>query len=638
MKRTLPAWSVAGGVLLGCIPLVYLVYSLWILRFASGHTYSYLQDFYRRSFPGAFDVETISRYFFTPGWHAWLQGHSAILTGGMWLIIAGYAVLGPRIVRFLAGFLVETAKGFVFAGKVFRELNFRQRVLLSGLFGVMFLYWGYLFASSSGMWLDEACSYLHFVRQGVLFTMMSYPVPNNHILYNVICALPARLSFLSPAWVMRLPSMAATVLDYYIIFCVFRRWADFRRAMVVVAGVAFVHLLSYYAVQGRGYQLQLLFIVVNALSGWYYFFPWPKPGGPGSAAGSAEPLAVIPGSGRFGYRLFVVSAILGFYVNPLFVYHFMAVFMVIGYRLLRKRDRVLGRQLLIALLIIAGTTAVLYLPIFLGSGIHAVAGNKYVANRPWSTLVSSFGILVYDLKYIFYYGYFSILLLIGAFIVFLWFYRRRRLGGFFYDYAYFYLIASVLAIGAVTVYERIYPLERSLCFWVLALNIMFVNFCYDLACRLVPRRAFGLVVMFLLVKDVSSVRLLYLDHYAVRNSLDDRIYREPQPLYPQLAALHPASYQITNSEDSYPVYLQLYLLAHHDPTPVLFSRERAVGTVILFNDSDLHTLPLEGYERWADRNGRWAFDLDGHARVYVSKAAAGRPVLGTDSLYPGYRK
>lgn len=620
MKNSFPAkvsrWGLAGGAVLGCIPLGYLGYSLFLLRFFSGHTYSWLLDYYQRTWPDAFDVETVSGYFFTAGWHAWLTGHVALVSGVIWAVIGGYVVFSPWMIGFLARFLGEMAQGFRFLRGVFRELSAARRRWLFALFGAMLLYWGYLFAASSGMWLDEACSYLHFVRGGVLLTITSYPVPNNHILFNAICALLARLSFLPPVWVMRLPSVAASLLDYYLIFCVFKRWGDFRRAMVVVAGVAFVHMLSYYSVQGRGYQLQLLFIVVNALSGWYYFFAWPGGGG----------------AGRSGYYLFVVSAILGFYVNPLFVYHFGAMLMAVGYGMWRKRDAAMGRRLALAVAIVAGTVAVLYLPLVLGSGPHAIAGNRYVANRPLGSLVTNIRVLGYDLAYIFYYGYFTFILMAGLFIAYVRFYRRRRFGGFFYDHANYYLVASVVSIGLMTIYERIYPLERSLCFWVLALNVLFVNCCYDLSFRFFPRRAFRVVLLLLLVKDISSIRLLFLDHYSVRNSEDGRIFSVTQPLYPQLRAMHPASYQVTNSEDSYPVYLRLYLLAHHDSTPVVFSREKPIGTIILANDSDARRLPLQGYERWADKDGRWAFDLDGHVGVYVLKpavsGAVSRPVSG----------
>ena len=270
---------------MGCIPLAYLGYSLYLVRFLAGHSYTWLLDYYQRTWPDAFDVESISRYSFTEGWHVWLRGHVTVVSGVIWVVIGGYMVFSPWIISFQARFFAEVARGFRFLRRVFRELRAAEKRWLLGLFGVMLLYWGYLFATSSGMWLDEACSYLHFVREGVFLTITSYPVPNNHILFNAICALLARLSFLPPVWVMRLPSMAASLLDYYLIFCLFKRWGDFRRAIVVVAGVAFVHILSYYSVQGRGYQLQLLFIVVNALSGWYYFFQWP---GGGAFDGPAE--------------------------------------------------------------------------------------------------------------------------------------------------------------------------------------------------------------------------------------------------------------------------------------------------------------------------------------------------------------
>jgi len=608
LRGNLSRWSIAGGIALWCVPLVYLVYSLLIISFVSAHTYEYLQEYYKRNWPDAFDLETVVRYCFTQDWYTTLRGHAVSLSAGIWLVIGVYVLFSGSVIRFLSGFCREAGRGFGFIVNTIRGLSGVEKRWVSGLFGALLLYWGYIFFNSQ-LWLDEACSYLHFARQGFFFTIMSYPVPNNHILFNAICSWLAKIPFLSPVWVMRLPSMVASLVNYLLIFAVFVRWADFRRAMVVMAGVVFVHILSYYSIQGRGYQVQLLFLVVNAISGWYYFVSWP---------GSK-------GRGRFGYYLFVVTAVLGFYVNPLFVYHFCAVTMILGYRIIGERDWRMGRRLVVATAIVGAAVLVLYLPIFLGSGMNAVSNNKYVsANRPWSDLVTRFGILVYDLRNVFYYGYFSIVLLIGAFVVFLWLYRRGDIGGFFYDYAFYYLVASVLAIGMVTVYKRIYPLERSLCFWVLALNIMFVNLCYDISLRFFSRRALLVIVLFLLVKNVSSMRSLYIGYYSIRNSFDGKAYDEPQPLYPQLTALHPASFQVTDSEDSYPVYLRLYLLGHHDATPVLFSRDKALGDIILVPDSAAYHLPLQGYTRWADRNGRREFDYDSSWGIYVSKALVGK--------------
>jgi len=49
-----------------------------------------------------------------------------------------------------------------------------------------------------------------------------------------------------------------------------------------------------------------------------------------------------------------------------------------------------------------------------------------------------------------------------------------------------------------------------------------------------------------------------------------------------------------NAEDSYPVYLKLYLLEHKKEGRVLFNLKEAVGDVIFLPDSCASTFPLQG--------------------------------------------
>ena len=604
------------GLCLWAVPLLYLAYSLWIIFFVTGHSYEALQEYYARNWPDAFDVGTVSKTCLTPAWYGFLATHKGLLVGSLSIVGLGYLAFSRSVLRFLRAGLSELAQGFRWLGETFRKCSTPERAGLLGLFGVLGLYWTYLFVNSP-LFLDETCSFFHFAKQGFFFTIASYPVPNNHILLNVIAAWLYKLPFLTPALVMRLPNIAASLLLYYLLFCVFQRKGSFGRAMVVVAGVAFIHLLSYYTVQGRGYQLQLLLIAVNALSGWMYFFPWPGQSRETDRGGGR-------GHRRYGYYLFILSAILGFYVNPLFAYSFGAVLLVAGYRIVRGREWGKGLVLAGAVGVVVAAVGVLYLPIILGSSPQSIYDNKYVtASRPWSSLADGFRIFVYDIKYIFYYGYGSLVLVPLALIFSLAAYFRGRVRGFYYDYALYFLLASILSIAFLTVFKKIYPLERSLCFWVLALNIMFMNVCYDVVRQWTPRWAPLVLGLMLVVKTAGSVRLLYMDRFSIRNSVEGKLYYDPQPLFPQLIGLHPRSWQVTDSEDSYPMYLRLYLFTHGEKTPVIFSTDRALGDVILVADTAAGRIPLDGYTRWRDNKGRIEFD-ENNFGIYLSNALIGK--------------
>ncbi len=585
---------------LWAIPVIYLVYSLVIIQFVIHHSYDAILQFYSRNWPESFDAGWISRYCFTQGWYEGILKFNQVLTGSISCVLVIYVWYSRAIVRFLRGLLRETGRILRFLVKGFTGCSPGEKMALSGLFGTLIVYWVYTFINSP-MFMDECCTYLNFVRYGFFFTIISYPAPNNHIFFNVICTVLNKVSFLSPELVMRLPSLVASFLLYYGIFCIFKYWDGFRRAMVVVAGVAFVHILSYYTVQGRGYQLQLLFVVVSALSGWAYFF---------SAAWS----------GRAGYFLFVVSSILGFYVNPLFVYHFLTLLLLFGFLLIKRKEFTKGKVLIKAIVIIGGVTLILYLPLILGSSWKALTDNKYISGgRPWHALIDDFGIFIYDLKYIFYYGAGSLLLFPAAVAGSLFLYFRHKITGPFYDFAFYYFVASLLALAMVIVYKKIYPLERSLCFWVLALNIIFVNVCYDAIRLYFPRRAGLLIILLIGVKIAFSVRLLYSDRFAIRNYADVGWYNDANRVYPPLADLHPRTWQIMDVEDSYPAYLKLYLLEHKKEGRVVLNLREAVGDVIFLPDSCVTGFPLQGYTRWKDKEGNTSFD-GGGMRIYISSA------------------
>ena len=619
-------WVLAGSWILWAVPLLYLGYSTAIILFITGSrivdnfggpytgerydgVYDGIRDYYRGHWPGAFDGETFFRTCFTPAWYTFIREHSVVLGAGILVLAVLYLVFTRRILRFFRGFLGEVGVGVRFLVRSFTGCSGNEKRVVLAFFGVLAGYWVILFFQAP-MFLDETNTYLHFARQGFFFSIMNYPVPNNHILLSVVCSWLYKLPFLSPALVMRLPSMIAAFGLYYLVFAVFRHYGGFRRAVIVVAGVAFVHVLSYYTVQGRGYLLQLFFIAVNAICAWRWVSSGSEGVGPGEADGASG-----AGAWRSGYPMFVVSAVLGFYVNPLFVYHFLTVLMVLGFCFLRARDLRAILRLAGAACVIGGACMILYLPAILASGADSVLNNSSVSRQPLSFLGSTFGVFTGGLKYIFYYGSASLVFVPLAMIAGVFFYFRGVISGRAYGYAFYYLVASILALGLMTVSKGRWPLERSLCYWVFALNLMFVNVCYDL----LRGRFWGWLIALVVGKDIFSVRWLVLPRFSIHNSMDWKIQHEPQALYPELVAMHPASYQIMDSEDSYPTFLQLYLIEHGIKTRVSYYSRDAIGDVILVSNAEESHIPPDGYVLWTDKARSAAFGLSGFYSIYVSK-------------------
>jgi hypothetical protein len=585
--------SFGRGLLSLClwaVPIVYLLYSLVIVIFVTHHSYADVLQFYSRTWPHAFDVEAISRDCFTDTWYGWINRHSGWLIGIIAGVLGLYIAYSSSIHRLLSGLLNDTGRALRFLARAFTECSSRQRASLLLLFGALLGYWIYIYAHYP-LYADEACAYVYFVRQGFFLTTICYPIPNNHIFFDIVCGWLDKLSFLGPTMVMRLPSMAAGCIMYYVIFCLFKRWGDFRRAMAVVAGVAFCHILSHYAMQGRGYQLQLLFTVISAVSAWAYWFSpqW---------------------RGRSGYGLFIVSSVLGFYINPLFVFHFLAMCLIGAGAMLKKtkdegakKDEGVkkdetgmkaegGKIFLKAIFMIVGLTAILYLPLILGSSWKSILGNRDTGSGSWHRIASEFGIFLYDIKYDFYYGYAALYVVPAAIVLSLFLYYRGKIGGYFYKWGLYYFLASVLSVTIIILYMRMYPLERALCFWVLALNVIFVNVVYDALRVYFPGRAMLLVVAALLVN---------WDKFLLRNDINVRDNIQMQQDFEQLSRLQPGSWQITDSEDDWVDHLRLYLTGHGQPENVFYDRKQALGDILFIRAKYLPFFDLRGYREWGHR-------------------------------------
>ena len=585
------------GAVLFCIPVVYLVYSFVIVLLIGKYDYAAIMRWYTTNWPDAFDTDTVAGSCFTPQWYAGVRGHAMAWEGAILALLAFYLWNGRRVWSFLKGLLQETWRGLGAMAAVYAGSTRREKGILWALLGVILAYRLY-FLLRFPLHTDEVCSYIYFVRQGLFITTTGYPLPNNHVLYNLTCLLLSKLPFLTPRLVMRLPSLAGDLFLWFGLFCVFRKWGGFLRAITVVAGVAFCYMIAYYAVQGRGYQWQELCTVAGLLGLRAWIF---------SENGRGE---------RAGRAFFIVSSIAGFFLNPLYIYPFLTLLLLAGWGLIRGKD---DRRLWVfagAVLVIVLTTVVLYLPMILCYSWEGLAGNKYIVGRPLSIQTDR---PVTIMEYIFNYGVPGIFVAGGALVLCCWLYARGRLRGALYSYSLLYFVGALVALALITWWKALYPVERSLCYWVLLANIIFVNVVYDVLKNYGGRRAGLLIALFLFVKIAGSVRLLYLDKYAIRNKDMVRMFYTLEDEFDALARLHPATWQITDSNDYYSMYIRLYLMERPGLGKVVFSREAAMGDVIFLADDHRATVIPKGYILWGDQR---LTEFGHYLRIYVAGSLA----------------
>lgn len=207
---------------------------------------------------------------------------------------------------------------------------------------------------------DEAWTYLNFTMRPVFISLSYYPAPNNHILFSVLTTM-TRAMPLSPVMNMRFISLLFSLATTATLFWVGRRFLD-ESAMVLSACLfVFSFPVSLYAMQARGYAMLLFFSTVCFCSLVTF---------------------AIDSSRRSSLAAYCVASVLGFYTIPSFLYPFASISVsLLTYGGWTRQWR-LVRLLVLADCAIVAAVLILYTPIFLVSGVAAVASNSDVQRLP----------------------------------------------------------------------------------------------------------------------------------------------------------------------------------------------------------------------------------------------------------------
>jgi hypothetical protein len=254
-----------------------------------------------------------------------------------------------------------------------------------------------------------------------------------------------------------------------------------------------------------------------------------------------------------------------------------------------------------AVLLIVLFTFVLYLPLILGSSWNALVNNGFInENQNLSGLADEVGDLVFSINYVINYGSAGIVLLASGIIYSLILFYRGTITGTFYNMMLVWFVAALGAFSFITVYQKVFPPERALCFWILIVDIIFLNVLYDFFNRFFPRRAAWLFPLLICGKMLFSLRTIYWPKYAINNKEQVAIYNGIQPQFDQLSALGVSSWQITHSDDYYSMFLPLYLIAHKKQEAIVLNRKQGMADVIFLPDKSQPGFDLRGYTLWKD--------------------------------------
>lgn len=107
--------------------------------------------------------------------------------------------------------------------------------------------------------IDEAFSYVHYASKGFLVSALYYPNPNNHIFFNLNAAF-WDIFISNKVWVIRLPSFLSFLALQILLFRYFLLRYSFLNSLLAVLVFSLLSPVQAYAIMGRGYLLQMLFL------------------------------------------------------------------------------------------------------------------------------------------------------------------------------------------------------------------------------------------------------------------------------------------------------------------------------------------------------------------------------------------
>ncbi|UOQ96011.1 hypothetical protein MUN81_12135 [Hymenobacter sp. 5317J-9] len=305
------------------------------------------------------------------------DGALGLLRGGIWTVIAGSATASVLMLR-KAAFRAEGRYLKQEAGHAYQALRCTitqlpraQRALGAAvLLGLLGLQLGWLLTDSLSP--DELVSYDAFVHQGPVAITSFYPIPNNHLFYNLLC-WPLKLLLPGQArLIMRLPSLLAATLGTGMGYLLLTHYRGFRVATLATALFGLSTVSLTYAASGRGYFLQLTCLLAA-------FF-------------AVYCLVTQGGCRRLAWATFILGSTAGLYTVPTFALPLLA--LAAGLLVASARAAASQRELITqtgaAFLTIGLLTALLYFPVGCISGWTRLLANRYLqAHSLAAFLISS---------------------------------------------------------------------------------------------------------------------------------------------------------------------------------------------------------------------------------------------------------
>jgi hypothetical protein len=286
---------------------------------------------------------------------------------------------------------------------------------------------------------DEAYTFINFASRPFKHILADYSAPNNHIFHTILVGLAYRL-FGGQPWVLRLPAFMAGILMVPVMYLTARRFFSRPHALGAAAVVAVVPVFINYSVNGRGYTI--LFLLTLLLTNFAAI--------------------LVDRQSKSALIAYGLSAVLGFYTIPIFLYPMAGVslWVVATYLFSRESWQSRFRKLavFIGVCLLAGLlTFILYSPVIIfGTGLSSITGNEFVQSLDWPTFVANLDPRMENVWNKWMIGFNSVIetLFLGGFLLSFLFYRKVS------NQKLPLQLFLVLALAILLVLQRVTPTPR----------------------------------------------------------------------------------------------------------------------------------------------------------------------------------
>jgi hypothetical protein len=234
-------------------------------------SYNYLSflEVLQNTFPDAYDIDKVNQ-FFSLNQFVFLRIWSLIIIS---IHLVVFYLMRKYQVQISVLYEALKVEFYTLTGKIIYQIRFQnleEKITIGLICILIFGHHLYLWTESP-IRVDDIGSYVFSAHQGPIVSAFFYHDVNNHIFFNIICSFLDKLP-LSPEVVMILPSSLSWMLILVLVYCFARSEAGFRVACIALLLSGLLSSSANYAVQGRGYMLMSLFLLICFFTVYLYCY------------------------------------------------------------------------------------------------------------------------------------------------------------------------------------------------------------------------------------------------------------------------------------------------------------------------------------------------------------------------------